>query len=73
MNPQISDQKIDDYLMGKLSRDESKAFEIEVFGSPELLKEVQLREQMFGLIKNERETLIAGYAKQNRQSKKVLF
>ena len=70
MKPKISDQQIDDYLMGKLSKDESKAFEIEVFGSPELLKEVQLREQMIGLIKNERETLIADYAQQKSPKQK---
>lgn len=52
-------QKIDDYLLGRLSEDESENFEIYCFGHPEFLEEVRLKEQMLKLIKEERETLFA--------------
>jgi hypothetical protein len=61
--------QIDDYLLGKLSKEEIEKFEIFLFGSPELLEEVKMREQVINLIKNERMSLIADY--QNAKSPSI--
>lgn len=47
--------RIDDYLLGKLSPEESDAFEIYCFGNPEFLKEVQIREELIKVIKEKNE------------------
>jgi hypothetical protein len=62
--------QIDDYLLGKLSKEEVEKFEIFLFGSPELLEEVKMREQVINLIKNERMSLIADY--QNAKSPSIM-
>jgi hypothetical protein len=62
--------QIDDYLLGKLSKEEFEKFEIFLFGSPELLEEVKMREQVINLIKNERMSLIADY--QNAKSPSIM-
>jgi hypothetical protein len=49
------------FLMGKLSPQESDAFEIHVFGCPDCLEELRLREQAIKLIREERESLITDY------------
>ena len=53
------DQRMDDFLMGKLSQQESEAFEIHLFGCPECLEEVRIREETIKLIKQERGLLAA--------------
>jgi hypothetical protein len=58
------DQRIDDFLLGKLSPAEAEAFEIHIFGCAECLDELRLREQMIALIKEERVTAIADYPPQ---------
>lgn len=63
-------QKMDDFLLGKLSREEAKSFEVHTFGCPECLEELRLREQMVHLIKEEREALIADYAQQKSSKQK---
>lgn len=55
-------QMIDEYVMGKLSEKDTEAFEVHVFGCPDCLEEVRIREQMIELVKEERESLIADYA-----------
>jgi len=56
------DQRIDDFLMGKLSQKEADDYEIHLFGCPECLEELRIREQAIKLIKQERESLVADYA-----------
>jgi anti-sigma factor RsiW len=53
------DQRIDDFLLEKLSPEDTEAFEIHLFGCSECLQELRLREQMVKLIKEERVTLVA--------------
>lgn len=50
---------MDDYLLGRLSEEEAKAFEAYCFEHPEFLEEVRLREQLLKLIQEEGETLFA--------------
>jgi hypothetical protein len=56
------DQRIDDFLQSKLSPEDAEAFEIHLFGCPECLAELRLREQMVKLIKEERLTAVDDYA-----------
>ena len=49
--------RIDDYLLGKLSPEENDAFEIYCFGNPEFLKEVQIREEIINVIKEKNEVI----------------
>ncbi|MFQ5629917.1 MAG: zf-HC2 domain-containing protein, partial [bacterium] len=58
------DQRIDDFLLGKLSDKESEAFEIHVFGCPECFQELRIREQAVELIREERVTAVAKSAVQ---------
>ena len=58
------DQRIDDFLLEKLSPEDAEAFEIHLFGCPECLAELRLREQMAKLIKEERVTVVADYPPQ---------
>jgi hypothetical protein len=53
--------QVDDYLLGNLSEKEVEEFEIFLFGSPELLEEVKIREQMLRLIKSERRVLLTDF------------
>ncbi len=53
------DQRIDDFLLAKLSPEDADAFEIHLFGCPECFEELRLREQMVKLIKEERVTAVA--------------
>lgn len=53
------DQRLDDFLFGKLSPNDAEAFEIHTFGCAECLGELRLREQMIALIKEERVTAVA--------------
>lgn len=55
------DQLIDNFLLGKLSKEESDNFEIHIFGCQECFEEVRMREHMIGLVKKEREALIVEY------------
>lgn len=48
---------MDDYLLGKLGKDEAEAFEIYCSEHPEFLEEVRVREQLLRLIKEEGEAL----------------
>ena len=61
------EQRMEDFLMGKLSRKEADAFEIHVFGCRECLEELRIREQAIALIKEEQDTLMADYAKPKRR------
>jgi len=63
-------QRIDDYVMGKLSDKEAKAFEIHLFGCPECLEELRIQEQMLNLIKEERQALIADYSEEKSLKQK---
>jgi hypothetical protein len=65
------DQRIDDFLLEKLSPEDAETFEIHLFGCPECLEELRLREQMVKLIKEERVTAVEDYARQ-RSSQKPL-
>lgn len=56
------DQRIDDFLLGKLSAAEAEALEIHVFGCAVCLEELRWREQMIALIKEERVTAAADRA-----------
>ncbi|MGH7595536.1 MAG: zf-HC2 domain-containing protein [bacterium] len=58
------DQRIDDFLLAKLSPEDADAFEIHLFGCPECFEELRLREQMVKLIKEERVTAVEDYARQ---------
>jgi hypothetical protein len=62
------DQRMDDFLMGRLSQQEADDYEIHLFGCTECLAELRMREQAITLIKQERESLIADYA-QDKPSK----
>lgn len=55
------DQRLDDFLLAKLSPKEAEAFEIHAFGCPECLAELRLREQMVKLIKEERVTVVVNH------------
>lgn len=63
-------KQVDDYLLEKLPEKEVEAFEIFLFGSPELLQEVKIREQMIKLIKAERQELLADY--RHRKSSSII-
>ncbi len=58
------DQRIDDFLLEKLSPEDAEAFEIHLFGCPECFEELRVREQMVKLIKEERVTVVDDYARQ---------
>lgn len=58
------DQRLDDFLLAKLSPEDADAFEIHLFGCPECFEELRLREQMVKLIKDERVTAIEGHTRQ---------
>jgi hypothetical protein len=58
------DQRIDDFLLAKLSPEDAEAFEIHLFGCLECFEELRLREQMVKLIKEERVTVVDDYARQ---------
>lgn len=58
------DQRIDDFLLAKLSPEDADAFEIHLFGCPECFEELRLREQMVKLIKEERVTVVEDHARQ---------
>lgn len=58
------DQRIDDFLLEKLSPEDAEAFEIHLFGCPECLEELRMREQMIKFIKEERVTVVADYPPQ---------
>lgn len=62
------DQRIDDFLLKKLSPEDAEAFEIHLFGCPECLGELRLREQMVKLIKEERVTASADRNKRQSAS-----
>ena len=64
--------RMEDYVMGELSEKEAEAFEIHVFGCPECLQELRVREQMVDLIREERESLIADYPKKKMKSQNIL-
>jgi hypothetical protein len=53
------DQRIDDFLLAKLSQEDAETFEIHLFGCPECFEELRLREQVVKLIKEERVTAAA--------------
>jgi len=57
------DQRIDEFLLGKLSPAEAEAFEIHAFGCAACLEELRLREQMMVLIKEERVTAVATHTR----------
>lgn len=48
------EQRLDDFLLRKLSEPEAEAFEIHVFGCAECLQELRMREQMITLMQEER-------------------
>jgi len=48
------EDKIEDYLLGRMSDSDKKAFEVEVSKSPELKKELQFQQQMISAIKEAR-------------------
>ncbi|HEX9652529.1 MAG TPA: zf-HC2 domain-containing protein [bacterium] len=54
-------QRMEEYVMGKMSEKEIEDFEIHVFGCPECLEHLRIREQVVKLIKEERESVIADY------------
>ncbi len=65
------DQRIDDFLLAKLSSEDADAFEIHLFGCPECFEELRLRERMVKLIKEERVTAVEEYARQRSPQKPV--
>ncbi len=65
------DQRIDDFLLEKLSPEDADAFEIHLFGCPECFEELRLREQMVKLIKEERVTVVEGHARQRSPQKPI--
>jgi hypothetical protein len=60
------DQRIDDFLMHKLSSADAETFEVHLFGCKECLAELRLREQMIDIIKEERVTAVADAARFRR-------
>jgi len=48
------EDEIEDYLLGRMSDSDKKAFEVEVSKSPELKKELQFQQQMISAIKEAR-------------------
>jgi hypothetical protein len=63
------DQRIDDFLLAKLSPEDAETFEIHLFGCPECFEDLRLREQMVKLIKEERVTAVEDYARQRSPQK----
>ncbi len=53
------EQRLDDFLLRKLSEPEAEAFEIHVFGCADCLQELRMREQMIMLMQEERATVSA--------------
>lgn len=67
------DQRIDDFLMNKLSRADAEAFEIHLFGCKECLAELRLREQMIEALKEEHVAVAAATARPHRAKPPVGF
>ncbi|MGH7451612.1 MAG: zf-HC2 domain-containing protein, partial [bacterium] len=66
------DQRIDDFLLAKLSPEDADAFEIHLFGCPECFEELRLREQMVKLIKEEHLTAVAPSLSKRKQGLGVI-
>jgi hypothetical protein len=66
-------ERMDDFLMGKLSQKEADEYEIHLFGCAECLEEVRIREEAVKLIKQERESLIADYIKDKSTNQRGAF
>lgn len=64
-------QRIDDFLMHKLSSADAEVFEIHLFGCKECLAELRLREQMIMIIKEERVIAISDVARPRRAKSPV--
>jgi hypothetical protein len=56
------DQRLDNFLMNKLSAAEAEAFEIHLFGCKECLAELRMREEISEILKKERTTVIGDAA-----------
>lgn len=63
------DEVLDQYLLGKLTNDEKRAFEEQCFENEVLFEELKLREEVYGLVEKESEILLADYLKQKKTRK----
>ncbi|MCG8605960.1 zf-HC2 domain-containing protein [bacterium] len=48
------ERKLDDYVLGRLSSEESEALEIHAFSCPDCLEELRMREQMIGVMREKK-------------------
>jgi len=64
---------IDEYLSGALSDEEKESFDEHCFGCDVCFRELRLREEMAGLIRDEGEILFADYLEKRKTKKQGVF